>query len=146
MGFDLVYFGYPQAHEDDAHRAVGAGLGIVEAMENLNASLDQYGGGRLAVHVRIHTGLVVIGDIGAADKREPLALGETPNIAARIQGLAAPDTVVVSATSFRVIQGYFACHDRGAQRCAVWQHLYASLLSCQYAEHRVASKPRSVRA
>jgi class 3 adenylate cyclase len=89
----LVYFGYPQAHEDDAQRAVRAGLGIVKAMEHLHAALDQYEGVRLAVRVGIHTGLVVIGDIGAADKREPLALGETPNIAARIQGLAAPNTV-----------------------------------------------------
>jgi class 3 adenylate cyclase len=111
----LVYFGYPQAHEDDAQRAVRAGLGIVQAMEQLNASLKRYEGVRLAVRVGIHTGQVVIGDIGAADRREPLALGEAPNIAARIQGLAAPNTVVVSATSFRLIEGHFACHDLGPQ-------------------------------
>ena len=92
----LVYFGYPQAHEDDASRAVRAGLSIVEALGTLNARLGRDRGIRLAVRVGIHTGLVVVGALGGGDRHEHLALGETPNIAARLQSLAAPDTVVIS--------------------------------------------------
>jgi class 3 adenylate cyclase len=80
----LVYFGYPQAHEDDAQRAVQTGLGIVEAMRTLNTGLEQAHGLRLAVRVGIHTGLVVVGEMGGAGRQEQLALGETPNIAARL--------------------------------------------------------------
>jgi predicted ATPase/class 3 adenylate cyclase len=111
----LVYFGYPQAHEDDAQRAVWTGLGIVEAMDTLNSQLAQRQGIRLAVRVGIHTGLVVVGEIGGSGRQEQLALGDTPNIAARLQGLAAPDTVVISAATQRLIQGYFTCDDLGAQ-------------------------------
>src|SRR5438094_6946295 len=88
----LVYFGYPQAHEDDAHRAVRTGLGILAAMADLHTRLQQEQGVQLALRVGIHTGLVVVGAIGSGDRQEHLALGETPNIAARIQGLAAPNT------------------------------------------------------
>src|SRR5262249_40866486 len=80
----LVYFGYPQAHEDDAQRAVRTGLGIVEAMDTLNSRLAQGQGVRLAVRVGIHTGLVVVGEMGGGDQLEQLALGDTPNIAARL--------------------------------------------------------------
>jgi class 3 adenylate cyclase len=111
----LVYFGYPQAHEDDAQRAVHTGLGIVEAMDTLNRRLEQRQGVRLAVCVGIHTGLVVVGEMGGGGRQEQLALGDTPNIAARLQGLAAPDTVVISAATQRLIQGYFTCHDLGSQ-------------------------------
>src|SRR5215470_17597832 len=79
----LIYFGYPQAHEDDAQRAVRASLGMLTAMQALNTRLEQDQGIRLAVRLGIHTGLVVVGDIGAAGRHEQLALGETPNIAAR---------------------------------------------------------------
>ena len=111
----LVYFGYPQAHEDDAQRAMRTGLGFVEAMETLNRHLGQSHGVRLAVRVGIHTGLVVVGEMGGGGRQEQLALGDTPNIAARLQGLAAPDTVVISAATQRLIQGYFNCHALGAQ-------------------------------
>ncbi len=111
----LIYFGYPQAHEDDAQRAVRTGLGIVEAMDTLNRPLGQKQGVRLAVRVGIHTGLVVVGEMGGGGRQEQLALGDTPNIAARIQGLATPDTVVISAATQRLIQGYFTCHDLGSQ-------------------------------
>jgi class 3 adenylate cyclase/predicted ATPase len=111
----LVYFGYPQAHEDDAQRAVRTGLGIVEAMHTLNHRMQQRQSIRLAVRVGIHTGLVVVGQTGGGGRQEQLALGETPNIAARLQGLAAPDTVVISAVTQRLIQGYFTCHDLGLQ-------------------------------
>ena len=111
----LVYFGYPQAHEDDAQRAVRSGLGMVEAMRTLNTRLAQAHGVRLAVRVGIHTGLVVVGEIGGGGRQEHLALGETPNIAARLQGLAAPDTVVISAATAHLIQGYFAVPALGTQ-------------------------------
>ena len=111
----LVYFGYPLAHEDDAQRAVRAGLGILEALEQLNTRLTRERGIRLAVRLGIHTGLVVVGEMGAGARYEQLALGETPNLAARLQGLAAPDTVVISATTYRLVQGFFACHDLGSQ-------------------------------
>ena len=109
----LVYFGYPQAHEDDAHRAVRAGLGILEALVALNARLEPRTGVRLAVRLGIHTGLVVVGEMGGGSRQEQLALGETPNLAARIQGLAAPDALLISAATYRLVQGYFACQDLG---------------------------------
>src|SRR5215831_8867472 len=89
----LVYFGYPQAHEDDVRRAVQSGLEMVEAIRTLNTSLKLAHGVRLAVRLGIHTGLVVVGAIGSGGRQEQLALGETPNIAARLQGLAEPDAV-----------------------------------------------------
>ena len=105
----LVYFGYPTAHEDDAQRAVRSGLAIVEALQQ--APLLQ----RHSVQVRIgiHTGLVVVGEIGAGAKREQLALGDTPNLAARLQGLAEPDTVVISAATQRLVDGLFTLRDLG---------------------------------
>ena len=109
----LVYFGYPQAHEDDAQRAGRAGLGILEAMGLLNARLEQERGMRLAVRVGIHTGPVVVGAMGGGNRQEQLALGDTPNIAARLQGLAAPDTVVVSAATLGLIEGFFTCQALG---------------------------------
>jgi class 3 adenylate cyclase len=79
----LVYFGYPQAHEDDAQRAVRTGLGILAALGDLNQSLQQAKGVQLAIRVGVHTGLVVVGEMGGQGRQEQLALGETPNIAAR---------------------------------------------------------------
>src|SRR5262245_34826059 len=111
----LVYFGWPQAHEDDAQRAVRTGLGILNAIGDLNQGLHQGKGIHFALRVGIHTGLVVVGDMGSAGRQEQLALGETPNIAARIQGLAAPNTLVISDATYRLVQGYFACQDLGAQ-------------------------------
>src|SRR6516165_3987038 len=111
----LVYFGYPQAHEDDAQRAVRAGLGMVAALEALNTHLVQRPGVQIAVRIGIHTGLVVVGDVGGGRRQEQLALGDTPNIAARLQGLAAPDTVVLSAATLRLVQGYFTSQELGAQ-------------------------------
>ena len=109
----LVYFGYPQAHEDDARRAVRTGLDVVEALGALNVRLAQHYGVRLAVRIGIHTGLVVVGEMGAGSRQEQLALGDTPNVAARIQGLAAPDTVVISPATFRLVRGYFLYQDLG---------------------------------
>lgn len=109
----LVYFGYPHAHEDDAQRAVHAGLGSIAAMTSLNTRLAQDQGLQLAVRIGIHTGPVVVGEIGVGSSQEHLAMGETPNIAARIQGLAEPDTVVVSAATLQLVQGYFAYQTLG---------------------------------
>jgi class 3 adenylate cyclase len=98
----LVYFGYPRAHEDDAQRAVRSGLAMVQALATRNRTLVQEQGVRLAIQVGIHTGLVVVGDVGSGQRQEQLALGETPNLAARLQALAVPDTVVVSAATFHL--------------------------------------------
>src|SRR6266852_4511553 len=116
----LVYFGYPTAHEDDAQRAIRAGLGIVAALPDLNNRLQQtvkiLRDFPLQVRIGIHTGLVVVGDMGGGGYRDPLAIvGETPNIAARVQGIAEPNTVVISAATSRLVQGLFECQDRGPQ-------------------------------
>ncbi|HKA53517.1 MAG TPA: adenylate/guanylate cyclase domain-containing protein, partial [Candidatus Binatia bacterium] len=138
----LVYFGYPQAHEDDAQRAVRTGLEIVAAMQKMvpsplagegqgegaevspvtalppHPSLPPQGGKEKSLQVRIgiHTGLVVAGDMGGGGYRDPLAIvGETPNIAARLQGIAEPNTVVISEATARLVQGLFECQDRGPQ-------------------------------
>jgi TOMM system kinase/cyclase fusion protein len=130
----LVYFGYPRAHEDDAQRAVRAGLGMVEALGQLNMHLAQVRGVQLAMRLGIHTGLVVVGEIGGSARQEQLALGEPPNLAARLQGLAAPNTVVISATTFQLLGGFFACQPLGtpplkgqAQPLAVYRVLYESM-------------------
>ena len=111
----LIYFGYPHAHEDDAQRAVRTGLGILDAMGDLNKKLAQDKGITLALRLGIHTGLVVVGAMGGGGRHEQLALGETPNVAARIQGLAAPNSLVVSSATYHLIQGYFACQELGEQ-------------------------------
>src|SRR5215831_1534892 len=130
----LVYFGYPLAHEDDAQRAVRAGLGIVEAVDQLTTRLAQEPGVHLAVRLGIHTGLVVVGEVGGGPWQEQLALGETPNLAARLQGIAVPNTVVISATTFQLLGGFFACQPLGtpflkgqAQPLAVYRVLYESM-------------------
>jgi hypothetical protein len=109
----LIHFDYPEAHEDDAPRAVRTGLGIVEAMGRLNTRLQRERGIQLAVCLGTHTGLVVVGEIGGGAKHEQLALGETPILAARLQNLATPDTVVISGTTFRLVQGVFECQEFG---------------------------------
>jgi class 3 adenylate cyclase len=130
----LVYFGYPLAHEDDAQRAVRAGLGMVEALGQLNTRLMQERGVHLAVRLGIHTGLVVVGEVGGGTRQEQLALGETPNLAARLQGIAAANTLVISATTFQLLGGFFACQPLGtpllkglAQPLAVYRVLYESM-------------------
>jgi class 3 adenylate cyclase/predicted ATPase len=107
----VVFFGYPQAHEDDAHRAVRAGLGMVEAVKELNTRLQREKDVRLAVRVGVHTGLVVASQMGSVD-----AIGETPNVAARLQALAEPDTVLISEATQGLIAGYFDCRELGPRR------------------------------
>jgi class 3 adenylate cyclase/predicted ATPase len=111
----LVYFGYPRAHENDAERAVYAGLDILTAMQTLNARLAQDKGFSLDIRVGIHTGLVVVGEVGGNGRQELLALGDTPNIASRIQGLAAPNTVLISVDTHRLVQGYFTYQELNVQ-------------------------------
>jgi len=100
----LIYFGWPTAREDDPERAVRAGLAIVEAMPSLNATLAAGHGTRLAVRIGMHTGPVVIADGGEV-------FGETANVAARVQGAAGPDTVVITAATQRLAAGLFAVED-----------------------------------
>jgi class 3 adenylate cyclase len=90
----MVYFGYPQAHEDDAERAVRAGLALIAAIGDLKTNVV------LQTRVGIATGLVVVGDlIGSGGSQEKAIVGETPNLAARLQGIAEPNTVVVAESS-----------------------------------------------
>jgi class 3 adenylate cyclase len=109
----LVYFGYPQAHEDDAERAVRAGLAVIEAVGGLPARED------LRVRLGIATGLAVVGDlIGSGAAQERGVVGETPNLAARLQGLAAPNALVIGEATRRQIGGLFDLEDLGPQQLA----------------------------
>jgi class 3 adenylate cyclase/pimeloyl-ACP methyl ester carboxylesterase len=106
----LAYFGWPRAHEDEAERAVRAGLKVVEAV----AKLESPFGGHLAARVGIASGLVVVGNLiahGAAQEEE--VIGETPNLAARLQQLASPNMVVISASTRRLLGGVFVLIDMG---------------------------------
>jgi len=104
-----VYFGYPLAHEDDAQRAVRAGLEIVSAVRKVPVQDEE-----LQVRIGIHTGLVVVGEMGGDKKRDTSAIvGETPNIAARLQGLAKPNTVVMSSATYHLVEGLFEYQDLG---------------------------------
>ena len=105
----LIYFGWPEARETDAERAVRAGLAVAAAV-----SATPVSGEPLQVRVGIATGLVVIGEpIGSGDSRQQTAVGETPNLAARLQGLAGPNQVVIDAATRRQIGGLFECQDLG---------------------------------
>jgi predicted ATPase/class 3 adenylate cyclase len=110
----LIYFGWPQAHEDDAQRALHAGLGIVEAMTaTLNPRLEREKGVRLTVRLGVHTGAVVVGEMGSGGRQEHLATGDTVNIAARLEGLAAPNTVVMSQVTARLVRDAFVLEALG---------------------------------
>jgi class 3 adenylate cyclase len=109
----LIYFGYPQAHEDDAERAVRAGLAVIEAVGHLAARED------LRVRLGVATGLAVVGDlIGEGAAQERGVVGDTPNLAARLQALAAPDTLVIADSTRRQIGGMFDLKDLGLQQLA----------------------------
>ena len=106
----LVYFGYPQAHEDDAEQAVRAGLELVAAVGALKTHAP------LQMRAGIATGLVVVGDlIGSGASQEQAIVGETPNLAARLQGIAEPNTVVVAESTRRLVGNLFELEDLGAQ-------------------------------
>ena len=109
----LAYFGYPRAHEDDAERAVRAGLEIAAAV----TSLETRGTERLAVHIGIATGLVVVGDlVGEGSAQEQAVVGETPNLAARLQALAEPGQIVLAGATRRLIGDLFRLRNLGRFR------------------------------
>ena len=106
----LVYFGYPQAHEDDAERAVRAGLELIAAVDALKT------GASLETRVGVATGLVVVGDlIGSGEAQERGIVGETPNLAARLQGIAEPNTVVIAESTRKLLGNLFELQDLGAK-------------------------------
>jgi class 3 adenylate cyclase len=106
----LVYFGYPQAHEDDAERAVRAGLLLVATVSDLKTHAA------LQTRVGIATGLVVVGDlIGSGEAQERGIVGETPNLAARLQGIAEPNSVVIAESTRRLVGNLFELEDLGAK-------------------------------
>jgi class 3 adenylate cyclase len=109
----MVYFSWPQAHEDAASRAVYASLAILDALAPLNMQLEPQYGVQMPVRIGLHTGLAVVGTMGGGTRQEQLAIGDTPNIAARIQGLAAPDTVALSAATVRLVQDAFVLECMG---------------------------------
>jgi len=131
----LVYFGYPQAHEDDAERAVRAGLGAIDAVRRLNIKSVE-----LQTRVGIATGLVVVGDlIGEGSAQEQSVVGETPNLAARLQAMAEPDTVVIAPSTRRLLGDLFEYRNLGAVELKgiaapvpVWQVLRPSVVASRF--------------
>ena len=106
----LVYFGYPQAHEDDAERAVRAGLELIGAVSSIKSNAS------LQTRVGIATGLVVVGDlVGSGEAQERGIVGETPNLAARLQGIAEPNTVVIAEATRKLLGNLFELEDLGAK-------------------------------
>ena len=111
----LVYFGYPIAHEDAAHRAVRAALGIVAAIETLNPYLHTTFGVEIKVRISIDTGRVVVWHISAPESPEAIDIvGKTPNVAARMQKLATPNSIVIGDTTHQLVEGFFKCEALGA--------------------------------
>jgi class 3 adenylate cyclase/predicted ATPase len=141
----LAYFGYPQAHEEDAEQAVRAGLALIEAVAKLDASPAT----SLQVRVGIATGLVVVGDLlGEGAAQEHAVIGETPNLAGRLQGLAEPNTVVIADGTRRMLGGLFDYRDLGTLPVAgidypvrVWRVVCASLVGSRFEALRAASTP-----
>src|SRR5437660_2704146 len=138
----LVYFGYPRAHEDDAERAVRAGLGLIDAVGRLDVKSV-----KLQARVGIATGLVVVGDlIGEGSAQEQSVVGETPNLAARLQALAEPDAVVIAAGTRRLLGDLFEYRDleavevRGiATPVSAWQVLRPSVVASRFEALRGAA-------
>src|SRR5262249_51828735 len=141
----LAYFGYPQAHEDDAERAVRAGLALVEAVPKLTTAATVPLQGRIG----IATGLVVVGDlVGAGAAPEQAVVGETPNLAARLQALAEPGAVVIASSTHSLTGGLFEYRDLGAvplkgfvDSVAVWQVLGADAAESRFEALRTATTP-----
>jgi class 3 adenylate cyclase len=142
----LVYFGYPQAHEHDAERAVRAGLKLVVKI----AELKPHPGATLQLRVGIATGLAVVGDlVGSGEAQERGIVGETPNLAARLQVLADPDAVVVEQSTHSLVGALFECRNLGrvemkglAEPVQAWQVLRASAIESRFeALHSAALTP-----
>jgi class 3 adenylate cyclase/tetratricopeptide (TPR) repeat protein len=111
----LVYFGYPQAHEDDAERAIRAGLGVLDAVAELNPRLAREHEIELSARIGLHTGPVVVGEIGQDGRSQMLAMGATANIAARLQAIAEPGSVVISDETLHLVPGIFVTEELGAR-------------------------------
>jgi class 3 adenylate cyclase/predicted ATPase len=139
----LAYFGYPQAHEDDAERAVRAGLELIAAVNALKS------GAPLQTRVGIATGLVVVGDlIGTGSAQEQAVVGETPNLAARLQGVAEPNTVVIAGSTRKLLGNLFELEDLGpkdlkgiAGLAHAWAALRASSVESRFEALRTATTP-----
>ena len=139
----LVYFGYPQAHEDDAERAVRGGLEVIQAVSGLKSSAP------LQTRVGIATGLVVVGDlIGAGAAQEQAVVGETPNLAARLQGIAEPNTVVIAESTRKLLGNLFDLENLGpkdlkgiAEPVRAWAALRASSVESRFEALRTATTP-----
>jgi len=113
----LSYFGYPRAHEHDAERAVRAGLAVISRLPSLNARLHGLLAHPLQIRAAVATGIVVAGDVaGDDDEAQRLAVGEPPNLAARLQAFARPDTIVVAPSTRQLLKGIFEFEDLGARR------------------------------
>lgn len=109
----LVYFGYPQAHEDDARRAAYTALGILEELARLNNRLESQHGLRLSVRIGIHSGPIVVGRGGGGAQGEPQAFGPTINFAARLQAVAEPNSIVMSEATLELVRGLFIVEPLG---------------------------------
>ncbi|MBX9777790.1 MAG: AAA family ATPase [Xanthobacteraceae bacterium] len=134
----LAYFGYPQAHEEDAERAIRASLDVVDGIKALKTAVNGVEVD-LAVRIGIATGPVVVGDlVGEGTAQESAALGETPNLASRLQGLAQPNTVVVAPETRRLALHYFDYHDLG-------QHQVKGLSAPTRAFQVLAERTRAMR-
>ena len=139
----LAYFGYPQAHEDDAERAIRGALSLIEAVPKLKARHDAV----LQVRVGLATGLVVVGDlIGEGAAQEQGVVGETPNVAARLQALAEPGQLVISNSTHRLTAGMFEYHDLGkvslkglADPVQAWRVLRTSAVESRFEAQRGAA-------
>ena len=139
----LIYFGYPQAHEDDAERAVRAGLALIEAVGKLS-SVEP-----LQVRIGVGTGVVVIGDlVGSGDAQERGVVGETPNVAARLQAAATPGTIAIDPTTRGLLGGLFEYRDLGgieakgfANRVQAYEVVRASMVESRFEALRTATTP-----
>ena len=142
----LIYFGYPQAQEDDAERAVRAGLALIERITEVTAPEP------VQVRIGVATGLVVVGDlIGAGAAQEQAVVGETPNLAARLQGLAQPGSLLIDANTRRLVGGLFEFRDLGgveakgfAGAVPAWQVLRPSMVESRFEALRAYSLTRLV--
>ena len=143
----LVYFGYPRAHEDDAERAVRAGLDLIAAVSRLDVTSV-----KLKARIGIATGLVIVGDlIGEGSAQEQSVVGETPNLAARLQALAEPDAVVIAAGTRRLVGDLFEIRDLGtvavkgiAAPVPAWQVLRPSIVASRFEALRGSALTRLI--
>jgi class 3 adenylate cyclase len=139
----LVYFGYPQAHEDDAERAVRAGLELIAAVGEIKSQVT------LQTRIGIATGTVVVRDlIGSGAAQEQAVVGETPNLAARLQGIAEPNTVVIAESTRRLLGNLFELEDLGAKHLKgisgpmpAWSAVRLSSVESRFAAMRTVSTP-----